>query len=334
MAIPPRVLVVGAGAVGQVYARHLQLGGAEVTLFVRAAYRADAARGFTLYPLNARAPTAPVAFAAAGVVTTAAEVAARTFDQVYLTVSSPALAGSWLGELVAAAGDATIVALQPGPGDRATLLAAGIAEDRLVSGLLTLISYAAPLPGETRFPRPGMAYWFPPLGKSPVSGPRERAAAVVAALTAGKLPARLHRAAPGAAAFPTAIMSAYLAALEIAGWSLRALVASGAMTRGGAAAREAMAALAAQLGHGPPLSARLIARPRVLRLGLWSAGALVPLPLEVYLREHFTKVHDQTVEFMAALVAKGQRSGVDVATLASLLGAIAPARAAAAAAGP
>ncbi|HTJ46743.1 MAG TPA: 2-dehydropantoate 2-reductase N-terminal domain-containing protein, partial [Kofleriaceae bacterium] len=59
-----RVLVVGAGAVGQVYARHAQQGGADVTFFVREKYRDEVARGLDLYPLNKRKkpPMAPVRF--------------------------------------------------------------------------------------------------------------------------------------------------------------------------------------------------------------------------------------------------------------------------------
>ena len=58
-----KVLIVGAGAVGQVYARHAQLGGAEVTFFVRDKYREEVSRGFDMYPLNRRG-TEPVRFEA------------------------------------------------------------------------------------------------------------------------------------------------------------------------------------------------------------------------------------------------------------------------------
>lgn len=315
------VLVVGAGAVGQVYGRHLQAGGAKLTFFVRDAYRATVEQGLAFYPLNGPRRDEPVRFTAFSVVTRPDEVAARRFDQVYLAVSSPALAGAWLPALIAAAGDATVVALQPGADDRARLLAAGVAEDRLVSGMITLISYAAPLPGEARFARPGTAYWFPPLAPSPLSGPR--AAEVVAALRAGKLPARRHRDAPGAAAFPSAIMMPYLVALELAGWSLAALWRSDAGRRGGLAAAEALGAVAASLGRRPPLAMRLAARPRVLRLALWLARAIVPLPLEIYLREHFTKVHAQTLEMVAGYLAEGRRAGVPVGTLEALLAEVA-----------
>ncbi len=319
MAAIPRVLVVGAGAVGQVYARHAQLGGAALTFFVRDKYREAAARGFDVYPLNRgrRRRTEPVRFDGFAVVSSADEVAARTFDQVYLTVSSPALRGPWLAELIAAVGDATIIALQPGHDDRATLLAAGATEDRLVAGMITLISYAAPLPGETRFPRPGMAYWFPPLAPSPFSGPPARVAAVVALLRRGKLPAKRHADVPKAVAFPSAVMMAYLVALEAAGWSFRALARDG-IQRGARGAREALAIVALSSGK-PPLLTRIVARPWVLRTGLWFARRIVPLPLEIYLKEHFTKVGEQTRMFMAGYIARGRQAHLAVTALEQLL---------------
>lgn len=322
MAEPLHVLVVGAGAVGQVYARHLQLGGADVTFFVREKYRAAMARGVELYPLNERRPTEPRRFDAFSVVTRADEVAARRFDQVYLTVSSPALAGAWLGELIAAVGDATIVALEPGLDERARLLAAGVAEDRLVSGVITLISYAAPLPGETRFPRAGMAYWFPPMAPCRLSGPR--ADAVVRALRAGGLPAKRHGDVPSWVASPSAVLMPYLVALEAAGWSIAELWRSEAGARGGRGARAALEV--ATMGRRPPLSARALARPGMLRFALWAARRFVPLPFETYLREHFLKVRAQTIDFMAGYIAKGKDAGIDVSALELLLAEVEDAR--------
>jgi 2-dehydropantoate 2-reductase len=322
-----RALVVGAGAVGQAYARHLQLGGAEVTFFVRDKYRATLERGLDMYWLNAPRPTEPVRFETFSIVTQPHEVAARRFDQVYLTVSSPALAGPWLRELIAATGDATIIALEPGADDRAVLLAAGVPVERLVQGMITLISYSAPLPGETRFPKPGMAYWFPPMAPAPHSGPRERTAAVVRALRAGKLPSKVHRDVPATVAFPSAVLMPYLIALESAGWSFRELGRGPAIALGASAAREALAITAATTGRRTPFGARAIARPTLLRLALWFGRRVIPLPLEIYLREHFTKVHAQTIEFMEGYIAKGKKAGVSVAALEELLASVEPAHA-------
>lgn len=312
----PEVLVIGAGAVGQVFAYCYQRGGANVTFLVRDRYRDEAAKGFTLYPLNKRRHP-PVTFAGFGLVTSARDVAARRFDQVVLTVSSPALRGPWLAELLAAAGDATIVALQPGLDDRGVLLAAGADPERLVQGIISLISYHAPLPGEARFPRPGMAFWFPPLAPSPFSGPVARVDAVVKALTAGGLPAKRHKDVGKSAGFPTAVMMPYLAALELGGWTVRGAVNSGTLALGARGAREAIAVVGHALGK-PPLRVRLLARPRILRLGVWAARPIIPLPLETYLREHFTKVGDQTTDFLDLYIAKGRAANLAVEALSEL----------------
>ena len=47
-----KVLIIGAGAVGQVYGRHLALGGAEVSFYVKDKYADYARKGFTFYTLS------------------------------------------------------------------------------------------------------------------------------------------------------------------------------------------------------------------------------------------------------------------------------------------
>ena len=232
-----------------------------------------------------------------------------------------------LAELIAAAGDATIVSLQPGLDARALVLAAGVDEARLVRGLISLISYHAPLPGETRFPTPGMAYWFPPLAPCPFAGPRDRTAAVVAALRAGGFPAKVAKDTSAAEAFPSAVMMPYLAALELGGWTVRGAVQRGTLAEGAAAARQAIAVVRHVLGR-PPLGVRLLARPRLLRAGLWCARPLIPLPLEIYLEAHFTKVGDQTAEMLEAYVAKGRAAGLPVDALEALAARLAAQRSA------
>ncbi|HEU4731437.1 MAG TPA: hypothetical protein VFT22_26265 [Kofleriaceae bacterium] len=73
--------------------------------------------------------------------------------------------------------------------DRA-FVTANVDPRRIIDGMIGFLAYHAPLPGETRFAEPGVAYWFPPA-PSPFSG--ERAGALIAALRRGKLPARRVR---------------------------------------------------------------------------------------------------------------------------------------------
>jgi len=315
-----RVLVVGAGAVGQVYGRHLQLGGADVTFFVRDQYRATTAAGFTLYPLNRRDKAAPIRFEGFQVATSPAEVG--SVDVVLLTVSSPALRGGWLANLVAATGGATYVVLQPGLDDRKIVEQAGVSADRIVSGVISLLSYPAPLPGETRFPEPGMAYWFPPASPSLFSGSADRVAAIVATLRAGKQPAKRTVDAAKAAMFPSAAMMPYLVALEAAGWSFRGLVRSPHAALAARGAREALAIVGRAHVARIPFGIRFAARRSIIRTGLWFARRVVPLPLETYLKEHFTKVGAQTREMMEHYIALGAAAGQSVEALTELLAAL------------
>ena len=312
-----RALVVGAGAVGQVYARHLQRGGTEVAFLVKERYAAELREGLTLYPWNEGRPPAPVAFRGFGVLTSTAEVARQSWDQVWLCISSTALRGPWLDLLLGAAGEATLVALQPGLEDRDYLLQRW-PEERLVSGAIALISYQALLPGES-WPRPGVAYWFPPLSPSPFSGPPRRVHAVVKALRMGGCPAKRHPDVPGWSAVPSAIMMPVLLALEAEGWSLRALRRSPLLARAAEAAREALAMVAAHRREKPS-AIRSLLGPRTLSLLLAVAPRVMPFDFEAYLRYHFTKVGDQTQAMVATYVQTARAHGLPHAALEELAG--------------
>lgn len=316
-----RVLVVGAGAVGQVYGHYYQRGGAAVTMFVKAKYRAEAEAGYRLYRLR-RFGVRAERFEGFAVMSDMAEVAAARFDQVVVTVDATALDGPWLRELCAATGDATIVALQPGLDAQATYRAAGATDERLVAGLITLISYHAPLPGETRFSEPGMAYYLPPFTKAPMSGPR--AAAVVKALAAGGFPVKRHPDVGASAALPSAVMMPYLVGLELGGWRVRDANRTGTLALGARGAREALTIAAA--GGKVPRTLRALTRPRLLRAALAMARPLMPLPLEPYLQVHFTKVGRQTAAFMTALIIRGKAAGRPIDALVELEGALRTAR--------
>lgn len=78
-----KILIVGAGAVGLVYGRHLQRAGCDVTYYVREKYRVQAQAGYPMYPLNTGGRGKPVVFAKFGIVTSAEQVAeAGPFTQV------------------------------------------------------------------------------------------------------------------------------------------------------------------------------------------------------------------------------------------------------------
>ena len=329
-----KVLVVGAGAVGQVYGYHLAKGGADVTFYVRPKYAADARAGFKLYPLNAlpserhlgalahtlaaydpKKAVPAVRFEGFGVVTSSDEVRKSAWDAVVVTVSSSALQGAWLGELLAATaanGAPTVVTLQPGPDDRARFLEF-VPEDRLVGGAITLASYHAPLPGETRFAAPGMAYWFPPLMPAPLSGPSERTQAIAKILRSGGLPTRaLGPRAPGAAGGAEVALMTWLAAFEAAGWKFRGLSEPELARATHAALREVVAIEKA------PKFVGMAARAPIVRGFLWLASKVAPFPFETMVGEHFEKLRDQTRHILGNTIAKGRAAALPTEHLEAL----------------
>lgn len=309
----PRVLVVGAGAIGTVFAHHLQRGGARVAVLDRSERVAELAAGVTLIPLHRFAPRRrPVRVLLPEVYADPAELSG-TWDQVYLCLPSPALRSGVLVGVGPHVGSATVVLLTAGLGDR-ELLAEHVPERQLVQGMISLVSYAAPLPSE-RVRRPGLAYWFPPGARTGFAGPADRAGAVVAALSAGGLPARVL---PGArtSGASAALLMPHLVALEREGWSLSRLRRSPLLALASRAADEARIIVAAVEGRPGPRSVR----PWLTRLLLPLAPHLLPFPLEAYLEVHFTKVGAQTTAFMEAFVERGRALGLEVGALRALLG--------------
>jgi ketopantoate reductase len=302
------VLVVGAGAVGQVLGAHLQRGGASVSFLVKEKHAAEARRGFTLRPLHAKGT---FQLTPAEVLTSISEATTRAWDLILLCTSSTALrSGTWLEELARAQG--SFVAIQPGLEDPA-YVAARVGAARVVWGMFPLIAFAD---GDA------ISYYLPPLGKLPFSG--ARAQTIVDALNAGKLPAHVHRDVPSAIAFNGPLVEVLVIALECAGWSLAAI---GPELRGALAGmREWLAVAARHRGRRAPLMLQWI-RPWMLRVVL-PLVKLAPFSVESYLRAHFTKVGDQTVAGLETAIRRAHEYQLPSQMLLQLKGRLEQRRAA------
>lgn len=309
-----RILIVGAGAVGQVYARHLQLGGAEIGLYVKPKYRDACAQGLTLYPFRERDGRKGKVFRPASIHTELEGVRRTAWDQVWICTSSPALRTGWLEGLANAVGNAIVVNLTPGPDDDA-YIQNYVPEERLVRGLIVFIAYQAPLPGES-WPQPGIAYWLPPLAATPFSG--VHADSVIESLNRGGLRAKHDARAVATSVCATAVFMPLIAALEGAGWQFKALRREwlGLASR---AAREAVAIVCKRHAVAPPVFARCV-HPLLGRLATHVSRWMLPFDIEVYLRYHFTKVGDQTRELMQGYAREGRALGLPTAALEELIG--------------
>lgn len=307
-----RALVIGAGAVGQVYGSHLARAGVQVAAFVKPGQADDAARGFTVHRHRLfRAPVTET-FTPAEVITSPEEVEGSRWDLVFLCVPTSALEG--IEPVLRGVGGATVVAFQPGLHALARL--EGIVPPaHLVTGTIAFLAYAAPLEGESL--APGTAVFHPPLAATLLSGEAPRVDALVELLRRGGCPARAHPDAHVATTFSTSALMPQITALHAAGWSFDALLAGNWLTLAARAASEAMEVAAAETGEKPPLSRHLL-RPLLLRLLVRLSPLLLPFDLERYLRAHFTKVNAQSRLLLEDYRASARRHGLDADALERL----------------
>ena len=322
-----RALIIGAGATGRVYGAGLAAGGADVSVFVRAKYAAEARRGYDLFEIASRNRRLPRRFEPREVLTSRNEVAARRFDQVWLCVATNALDDPALLSLLERTGQATVVSLQPGffAMER---LSKVVERSRLVCGVIGIIGYEAPLAhSEAAYERAtgaGTAYFFPPGSPSTFSGLEHRVQPVVDALHMGKTPARRIDDAQTSVAFSSSILMPVVAALEMAGWSLERFRSDPASELAARAAQEALEVTAAETGSPAPIFAPLL-RPFVLRLALGVIGPrLAPFDLEAFLRVHFEKVGVQSRMLLEAFVREGEARGLETTALRELLDQLGP----------
>lgn len=309
-----KILIVGAGAVGQVYATHLKRSGAYVAVLVKPKYAEECQRGLTIYQLRTLRRHTVETFQPDDVLTAVEDVAAQGWDQVWLCVPTSALEGEWLDRLLEAAGDATVVCPQPGLQVR-DRVARVVPPQQVVSGTIGFISYQAPLPGEAL--DPGVAYWFPPLEASRFSGHPDRVDPVVAALRRGGCPARVHRDARALLAYSSCLLMPHVAALEGAGWSFEELRHGKWLMLAARAAAEAMKVVAVQLSISPPWYRSLV-QPWLTRSLTLLAPLVMPFDLERYLRYHFTKVGEQSRLLMQGMCEDARTNGVEATALTEL----------------
>ena len=312
----PRVLIIGAGAVGQVYGRHLQLGGASVTFFVKEKYLDSLGQGMPLYPLNKQKVTKEARlFTDYSLLSSIEEVKTTEFDQVWLCVDATALRGDWLEAMFSSIGSATVISLISGIHEKEIILKY-IPEARLVCGIITLISYQAPLPNEACKGK-GMAYWFPPFTPAYFSGPSLEVRAIVSMLKSGGQPAAVHKDISAMGSFGTAVLMPLLLGLERSSWSFKAFSSGTALTESLKAVQETLQIAALKTERSLPFFRHFIG-PFTIKVILWLGERVLPLPLESYLEYHFTKVGDQTYLFIDNFILVGEERGLSTTHLRSL----------------
>lgn len=316
-----KALIVGAGAVGQVYGHYLQRGGASVSYFVKEQYRDECEKGFTLFRCRRSGLGNAEYFRADAIFTEYEALRGQSFDQVWLTVPSPALRGEWLKSLQAVVGDATLVMLQPDLDDHDYVLSVFPAE-QVVCGMVNFISYQTPLPDmPSHHPdadKHGVAYLLLPMMTADFSGSVERVPAVAEAMASGRFNVRVEKDATRAYADRSAWMIPLVALLELENWSFRRLLDSARLDLAVDAGKEALHIVAAKFGRRQNWTERLFSLAWV-RMALPVMRFLSPMDVESFVKFHFVKTAPQTRLMLKTFIEEGQKLGQSTDHLEGLL---------------
>lgn len=288
-----KILVIGAGAVGQIYGYHFHKGGAEVSYLIKEKYLTELSAGMRLFPLNQGRKPEAILFKDYQLISDYQALKQTHWDVVLITVASDALYQPWLEELSQVINpEASILSLQPGMRDRAEI-ARFVSPSRILTGLIVLIAFQTPL--DAKGPQEkGMAWWMPPFVKTPFDGPKERVSPIIEILNKGNFPST-HESLidkPTKAAFGSTFLGEFIYCLEKNNWQLSQFHQAAVGNEFVDGLRSSFAKIAKKIAVPVPAVINLLGW-RFYSLLIRVAKKMMPFDLERYLKIHFTKVGAQ-----------------------------------------
>jgi ketopantoate reductase len=319
-----KVLIVGCGAVGQVFGLYLQKAGVELGFYARLASanrlkQALEQGGLPLFQTSFSHRRNPSAHRLENyqVLTNVAESQQFKPDQIWFTTPSPVYYSEWFQEFLQNVPSERVVCFAP-EGARSEFLPESGGEERLVFGGITFISWQGDLEGSSGRPE-GVNYWLPPLGL-PLMGTVQACGEVQALLKQAGLRTMLKKPDYGKSlAAMTAVISAFVAGLELAGWSLGAYRKSHWLRRAASASQEAVLSQVSGSGIITRTLLRMLLSPVVFYLATFLLPLLLPFDLEKYLKFHYLKTRDQTLTLLDVFAKDGKRRQLPVENIRSLL---------------
>jgi ketopantoate reductase len=319
-----RILIVGCGAVGQVYGLALQEAGVSLGLLDRPAVAKKLTRaleqgGLPLYAVSRKHRDDPIPYRLDRYQVIVDLAEARQFkpDQIWFTTPSQAYYTDWFQNFLQQVPSRRVVCFTP-EGSRPEFLTRKMGERVIFAGT-TFMAWQGDLAGNSA--KEGVYYWRPPLG-IPLVGNREACLEVAQALKKAGFRVMLGKPGSRSQASMTAAMTAFVAGLELAGWSLQAYRRSPWLKSAAGACQEAV--LSQLPGHGA-FQRALLGIPllsAVFRLVASLLPVLFPFDVEKYLKFHYTKTRAQTILLLNLFMQDGLAGGVPVTHIQGLLGAL------------
>jgi hypothetical protein len=317
-----KILIVGCGAVGQVYGLALQQAGVTIGLLDQPAIakKLDRAReqgGLLLFQISYKHRKDPILNRLMDYQVIADAVESQHFapDQIWFTTPSQVYYSDWFHDFLRQVPSKRVVCFSP-EGNRPEFNKEGM-DDRIIFGGTTFMAWQGDLGGGGG-KAGGVNFWRPPLG-IPLEGTQDACREVARLLKQAGFRVTVGKPGSHSQASATAVMTAFVSGLELSGWSLKAYRKSPWLRSAAGACREAV------LGQLPRAGAftRVLLSSTVLSACFSLASFLLPLlfpfDLEKYLKFHYTKTREQTVILLNVFMKDAINCGLLVTNIQSLL---------------
>jgi hypothetical protein len=306
-----RVLMVGFGAVGQVFGLFLQKAGVELGCHDRPAAteklkQALEHEGLSLFQVQSRGKP-PLAHRLDNFQVLADITECQRFkpDLIWFTVPSPVYYSEWFRDFLQQVPAEHVACFTP-EGRRGEFFLPGTGRD-VVFGGVTFMAWQGDLDGGGGKAN-GVNFWLPPLS-IPLQGTEKSCNTVKQLLQKGGFKVTIGKADSSQQASTTAVMTAYVAGLELASWSLKAFRNSPWLARSSRAAREAALSQVGRPGLSTKISLGLLCSTAVFSLISFLLPLLFPFEIEKYLKFHYLKTRDQTLALLEIFAKDEEKQG-------------------------
>ena len=321
-----KVIIVGCGAIGQVFGLFLQKAGVELGLYDRPGtiekLKLALERGGL--PLSRFRKRDPIAYRLENYQVLTDMVECKRFkpDQIWFTTPSPVYYSEWFREFLLNVPSQRVVCFAPEGGRPEFFPESGgrnMAGDRLVFGGITFMSWQGDLDGGGGQPS-GVNFWLPPFLAIPLTG-TEKACREVAALlkkTGFRVALQKQDSRPTLAPV-TAVMTAFMAGLELSGWTFSAFRKSPWLKRAASASREGFLSQLPDAGVLTRAFLGFLCSSKGFFLVTLFLPLLFPFNLEKYCKFHYMKTRDQTLTLLNVFERDGISRGLPMENIHTLL---------------
>lgn len=318
-----KVLMVGCGAVGQVFGLYLQRAGVELGLYDRPATVERLKQrlkhgGLPLFQISRSRGGKPIAHRLENyqVVADLGECQRFKPDQIWFTTPSPVYYSEWFREFLQKVPFERLVCFAP-EGRRSEFFSPGGGDDRLVFGGITFMAWQGDLEGSGGRLE-GVNFWLPPLLGIPLTGSEKACGEVKQLLKKAGLRVEVQKQASPLQASVTAVMTTFVAGLELSGWSLGGFRKSPWLKLAASGSKEAALSQLSGTGMIPRTVLGILLSSTGLYLGTFFLPFLTPFDLEKYLKFHYLKTRDQTLTLLGVFAKDGERRGLPMENIRKL----------------